>query len=309
MKEIKDPHDIPKRQGHFRKLENDETFLFEFNQYLQFLKVGTNSVNNCKYPIIYVVGLPRSGTTLLSQLISRCFQVGYINNLIARFWLNPVVGIRLSQMLFGPDIRGKINLDSEHGVSLEPWGPHEFGYFWRHWLLLDESPTHKLSDGLCQKIDAKGLRIMLGNIVSEFGMPVVFKNIICGLQASLLTEIYTNSLFVFIERDPKKVALSILRCRTERYGDAKTWWSIKPSTFNKISQMSDPHAQIERQIADTDREFQEELSKPGVNCVKISYEDLCDNAPLALRKISDALALFSQHLTQIESPPILDKRV
>jgi len=244
---------------------------------------------------------------LLSQLLSRCFRVGYIDNLIARFWMNPVVGIRLSKAVFGENIRSRIDLRSKHGVTSDPWGPHEFGYFWRHWLHLDESLTHKLDQELIGRVDQTALREMLCNISSTFGMPVVFKNVICGLQASLLAQIYPQSLFVLIERDREAVASSILRCRVERYGSPSAWWSLKPSTFHKISALSDPVEQINQQLIDCAIEFDHEMSKPGVCCVKIRYEELCDNPSLIMRKISEAVGQFGMPLDLLEEPPILTR--
>ena len=48
---------------------------------------------------IHIIGAPRSGTTLLSQLLLSFTQVGYINNLIAAFWNAPLYGIYLSKKL------------------------------------------------------------------------------------------------------------------------------------------------------------------------------------------------------------------
>ena len=48
---------------------------------------------------IHIIGAPRSGTTLLSQLLLSYTQVGYINNLIAAFWNAPLYGIHLSKKL------------------------------------------------------------------------------------------------------------------------------------------------------------------------------------------------------------------
>jgi hypothetical protein len=41
-------------------------------------------------PVFFIVGAPRSGTTLLLQTIINHYNLGYINNFIARFWEAPV---------------------------------------------------------------------------------------------------------------------------------------------------------------------------------------------------------------------------
>lgn len=299
---LKDPHDAAPRLDQFRKDESLENYLVRLNHFMQGFEAGEGAAGSA-FPAIYVVGLPRSGTTLLSQLISRYLPVGYVNNLIARLWLNPVAGIRLSQAIFGPDIRDRIALASTHGVTADPWGPHEFGYFWRHWLRLDEAPTHKLPQATLAKIDRTGLRLVLDRMAAAFDAPIVFKNIICGLQAEFLTEVRHNSLFVLIQRDPQAVAASLLRARKERYGDATVWWSLKPGSYGEISRLSSPQAQIERQIADGARDFEHELAKPGVRSIRFTYEDLCADPVKCLQMVADATKTLGYPLALLGSPP------
>ena len=45
-----------------------------------------------RFPTIHVIGAPRSGTTLLTQLVSSSLDVGYINNLIAAFCASHAMG-------------------------------------------------------------------------------------------------------------------------------------------------------------------------------------------------------------------------
>lgn len=301
MTTLDDPHKVGKRLESFRKNERLEDYFVRLNEHLQTFDQSEVSSGEA-FPVIYVVGLPRSGTTLLSQLISRHLPVGYINNLIARFWRNPVVGIRLSQVVLGSDIRQKIELASTHGVTVEPWGPHEFGYFWRHWLRLDEALTHKLSKPHLDGLDHAGLAMTLNRMAAAFEAPLVFKNIICGLQAEFLTKIRPNSLFVLIERNPQSVVASLLRARQQRYGDESVWWSLKPSTFDKLRLIPEAQAQIERQVADGCRDFHAELLKSGVNFISITYEDLCHDPLKSVQMVADASAALGWPLALLETP-------
>lgn len=286
----------------FQKSDFLENYLSNLNKYLQKFK-NNLTIKNKNYPIIYVVGLPRSGTTLLSQLLSRYLSVGYINNLIARFWMNPEVGIRISETVIKRSERSKIKFKSIQGVSEEPWGPHEFGYFWSHWLKLDDFTSHKLSNRHLLKVDKKGLKKQLKTIINVFQSPVVFKNIICGLQASFLSSIHPNSLFILIERDTKSVASSILKCRKQRFGNERIWWSVKPSSYSKIIKIESPIKQIKCQILDTSNDLNHELEKPNVNCIRIKYEDLCSNPFKKLQMIRDKVSTLGYSLDFTECKP------
>ena len=153
-------------------------------------------------PIVYIVGAPRSGTTLLSQVLSRYLRVGYIDNLIARFWLRPSVGITLSRILLGESGRDAIAFDSRHGVTSGSCRPA------RVWQLLaalagarscpDPSPGIRRARGARRRGTRSGAA---RRDSGAFRLPVVFKNVICGFQAAWLTAVHPRSLFVHIDRE------------------------------------------------------------------------------------------------------------
>ncbi|MFW5879616.1 MAG: sulfotransferase, partial [bacterium] len=55
--------------------------------------------NAPQLPVIFIVGLPRSGTTPLAQMMVQRFRLGYVTNLIAKFWNSPELGIALTKEL------------------------------------------------------------------------------------------------------------------------------------------------------------------------------------------------------------------
>ncbi len=304
---MRDPHELGERLSRFRSHPDDEAWLLAFNEQIAALELPVADhpgADASRLPLIYVVGAPRSGTTLLSQVISRFLPVGYIGNLIARFWLRPSVGIRLSQLLLGVSAREGISFESEHGTTRGVAGPHEFGYFWRHWLRLDEQPTHHLSEPALDALDVQGLRHALEHeILESFGAPVVFKNVICGFQASMLTDVHPRSLFVHIVRDREATCASILKSRLERFGSYAAWWSLKPSAFAEIAAIDDPSTQVVRQVDECRTEICAELARPGVSALTIDYDALCLNPGRALQEVATALGRMGSHVTPLDGVP------
>jgi hypothetical protein len=306
-----DPHEHGARVPQHAKDERDEEYFAALNAYLcGFDSSGTtlSAVDSSTLPVIYIVGAPRSGTTLLSQLLSRYLPVGYIDNIVARFWQRPSVGIRLSKALLGEFGREGISFESIHGVTRGVAGPHEFGYFWRRWLALDGAETHKLTNSEASAVDIKGIqRVLESELLSEFGAPVIFKNVICGFQADILTRAHPASLFVWIRRDTEDVVRSILKCRMERYGSYSAWWSLKPSTFQLLSRIDSPVRQVLGQVTDCMREFELELSKPSMNTLIMDYNDVLTNPTDVLAKVCNALSSFGYKLSPLFSEiPVLD---
>lgn len=302
---IHDPQEPHQRIGRYAKNDNDEAFFAALNHALVNVALPSGeaaSVASERLPIIYIVGAPRSGTTLLSQVLSRYLPVGYIDNLVARFWERPSVGIRLSQSLLGDAKRESIAFDSQHGVTNGIAGPHEFGYFWRKWLALDASATHKLSNDEAALIDHAALRqVLLDEILGQFGTPVVFKNVICGFQAEILTHLHPASLFVWIRRNPEDVVRSILKCRMERYGRYDAWWSLKPATYPEIATLTSPAEQVMRQVADCTREFERELAKPGVHTQQVDYAELVNNPGAVLKKVCAAVQRLGYDISPLSA--------
>jgi len=264
----------------------DEEFFKELNASLSSMCLpSSKNINSEQIPIIFIVGIPRSGTTLLSQLIARYLPVGYINNITARFWMRPSVGIRLTKALYLDDFgRSNITFKSDLGKTTNPEDPHEFGYFWSHWLNLKDYPTHNLpTDAL---VDKKGLKEVLENeIISNIGMPaVVFKNLICGFQAELLTELHPNSIFVHVKRNLYDSVASLLEARKKLFGNYTTFFSLKPSTYPFIQNLS-PEEEVTKQLLDCENEIVLELSKQSVNEISLYYEDVCKDPLLILKTI------------------------
>jgi len=101
------------RNGQYKKDHEVEKFLKDINLNLQNAETYEENLNDL--PNIFIFGLPRSGTTLAYQLIANSLDVGYINNLMARFWLAPLSGIVLSLSIIG-DKRDN-SFISDYGVN------------------------------------------------------------------------------------------------------------------------------------------------------------------------------------------------
>ena len=82
-----------KRSGVLRKNVELEDKILAMNNVLEANESHEHS--NVERPTLLVAGLPRSGTSLLYQCLASTLDIGYVNNIIARFWKAPVYGIHL----------------------------------------------------------------------------------------------------------------------------------------------------------------------------------------------------------------------
>jgi hypothetical protein len=301
----RDPHEVSTRLAAFQTNAADEAFFEALNEAIASASLPAAQATHAgaELPVLYIVGVPRSGTTLLSQLLSRHFDVGYIDNLIARFWMRPSVGIRLSDAVLGRDRRSMITFASRFGSTEPAAGPHEFGYFWRRWLNLDQAATHHLGADALGRLDFDGFRRALhSEILEPFGSATVFKNVICGFQAEWLTRAHPRSLFIHIKRPLEATVRSILQARMTRYGSYDAWWSLKPSAFERIVRNADPVLQVIDQVRESATELDTELGRASVTSMELQYHELCSNPSGALDRVAEAVRRFGWQLSPVARP-------
>jgi len=291
-----------KRSDLYYKDPEKENFLSEMNILLQEREVSLYRDYDIQYPFIFVFGAPRSGTTLLSQLVAYCLDVGYINNLMARFWLAPIHGIRLSKELFKGERPSTFHSDYAHTKDITDI--HEFGYFWRHWLKKETMDSIVNAGDYEHKIDWSGLSKVLANIQREFDRPLVFKNIYGSYHTEKLMRTLHRVIFLYIERDPLDTAVSILEARKKYYSDLNTWWSYAPVEYNAIKDL-DYRRQIAGQVFYLRRYYNNVMHTLGSDVVlKISYADLCKNPRAVLDTVREScLKLYQIDITVINEPP------
>ena len=256
----------------YKKNDSIERRLFEMNSALS--RLESEPERGVDYPTVFILGLPRSGTTLLYQLIAQCLNLGYVNNLIARFWLRPEYGIALSQAVLEP--LQEANYQSDFGKTKGPHGPHEFSYFWHHWLKIKDVDDMITYDCRNSKIDWSGLGRMVRCMQSMFESGLVMKGMFALNHMRAFGEILTMPLFVYVERDLFDVALSLLAARRAYYGRADTWWSLYPPNYYELKKLSFDQ-QIAGQVHSL-KETHERMMKlvPPEVIVRVDYGRICE---------------------------------
>jgi len=223
-------------------------------------------------PFYFVIGAPRSGTTLLTQLLAYCFDFGYITNVAARFWLNPVLGIQFSKDVLGEDALPSFSSNYANTRSVSDI--HEFGRFWMSHLGLSSSqdvdwmvPTAESADLTLQALRA---------IQSEFNKPIVMKGIYPAYCYEWLNDEMGGQIkWVHIKRDPVDTCISILDARQKKLEDESAWfgWHI-PKSDRDLIYGTEPYWQIAYQV----RYFQSVYDKISGNGVWLNH--LCDDPTL-----------------------------
>jgi LPS sulfotransferase NodH len=289
------------RRGAYVKDASAERFMEELNAYLEPREQSLYLDLDVEHPLVFVMGLPRSGTTLLTQLLAYCLDAGYMNNVSARFWLAPVHGVRLARQLLGE--HPPVSFESDHARTRSLGDIHEFGYFWRRWL-----DKHTFDDVVHaaereDAIDWPGLRRALANIQHEFGRALVAKNMLGAYHIPRMRRELGPVIYVLIERDPLDVAVSILDARRKYYDDPDRWWSYVPVEYPQLEHL-DHRRQIAGQIHFLRALFARDLAQVDPACVvNVSYPELCRRPASVLDLVRDRARALGHEIPVRQAPP------
>jgi LPS sulfotransferase NodH len=290
------------RKGSYKKDEQQENFLEEFNNHLLEKEIKEYKDYPVQFPFLFIIGAPRSGTTLLSQLIANTFDISYINNLAARFFLAPLHGLKFSKTVLGDSRQSDFSSNYARTKNLSDI--HEYGYFWRYWLnkhTFDDITYAKEKEN---EIDWGGLRKVLSSLQNETQRPFVFKNIFGSYHMKKFVEIIDKSIFIYIERDELDTAVSILNARKKYNTDLNVWWSYQPLEYNQLKD-KDYWTQIAGQIHYLQEFYKKEMEQlPNKNHLSISYKEMCDNPLSVIAQIKEKCREHEKfNIAQLNDPP------
>ncbi|WP_417326347.1 sulfotransferase [Halarcobacter sp.] len=184
-----------------------------------------------KHQPVFIIGAPRTGSTILYQTLTNQLDVLYIDNLVCKFYRNSFFGFWLSNKLF--EKKAHNCFKSNHGDTSECGlhAPSECGGFWYRWLPTDRHfiDYDDITDKMIEQI-----RQEITTIINYFDKPLIFNNNNAGLRIRLLQKCFPNAKYIVADREPLFVAQSLLKARKIFYHSYDTWWSIMPKNYNDI---------------------------------------------------------------------------
>lgn len=221
---------------------------------------------------IFIVGLPRSGSTLLVQLLIAHLRLGYATNLVARFWNRPAFGVALNRAL-STDPGAISEADSRYGTTSGYEGHHEFGWFWARWFDYEES--HRIEPERWNAIDTHALRAELSAMEQAWERPLIFKNPpALSMQIGFFEHFLDEPLHIYIRRSEPEVAASLWRARLNSPEGTASWFSTRPPDVRQLERLA-PEEQVGGQVRSTRREIEEQLSRvPSERVREVDYESL-----------------------------------
>lgn len=174
-------------------------------------------------PPLFILGLPRSGSTLIYQAVCQACSVAFPPKLARTFWMAPATSAWIAQRLRK---QYSSDFESTYGRSKGPFSPTNL-LLWN--ALLDKSRNLEAGD-----VDAS-TKQRVAEIVGRFervaGRAYCERNHRFNQWLPLVADIFPQALFLVTVREERSVALSMLRARIEEFGGYESWFLAVPRSF------------------------------------------------------------------------------
>lgn len=232
---------------------------------------------------VFLVGPPRSGTTLLYQILTAMYDFASINSLMNLFYYSPLLMANISRHAKWAHHK-KMYAQNTYGVIPGVLSPDEGAKMWSY-LLPEMNGTHYLPQGSCSNRQIYNVRRIVRGVSCLFHRPFLSKHPANSLRLAPLTEAFPAALCVVLFRDPVYNAQSLYKARQRRV-NSHGWWACKPKEYDSLCCLNSTLQSVS-QVYYTLRQIDEDRGLFGNRIIWISYEDLCRKPTVVLRLLAE----------------------
>lgn len=247
------------------------TFLFPIIKIWESGYIKKHSNQPLKHQPVFIIGAPRTGSTILYQTLTNQLDVLYIDNLTCKLNKNLFFAFWLSDKLFKQKAHNCFK--SNHGDTTKCGyhAPSECGSFWYRWLPTDR---HFIDYDDITESMIKEIREEITAIINYYDKPLVFKNLNAGQRIRLLSKCFPDAKFIFMKREPIFAAQSILKAKRKINVKDNVFWSVMPVNY-KVLEKLNSYEQIIKQIYYIEKQILEDHCLLKKNCfLSIDYKNL-----------------------------------
>jgi hypothetical protein len=132
----------------------------------------------------------------------------------------------------------------------------------------------------------------------------VAKNMLGAYHLPKLRETLRQVVYVYVERDPLDVCVSILDARRKYYDDPRTWWSYVPVEYPLLRDR-DEWEQVAGQVHYLARFYARAFADVGQDAVvRVTYERLCRDPASVLAAVQErAEDAYGYRIGERQAPP------
>lgn len=246
-----------------------------------------------KPQLIFILALPRSGSTVAYQTICHGLKVQYLSNIWNLFYQLPFMGGKLSR---GKALRHQSDFRSRHGFVSGIDGPAEGLRFWKWWMDcgLHDTDSFQLSSRTRRRRFGY-IRKVLGALTSKHE-PFVTAYLGHSLMPDQLVTLFPEAVVIRLRRNPIDNALSLLTAMRE---SGSQWFSVVPNECLDSVNLTE-HQRVAAQVYWLNRRLDD--SACSGEFLEIRYENLCDDPRKEIARVDQFCrqrGLYTEHKFQL----------
>lgn len=247
-------------------------------------------------PPVFIIGLPRGGTTLVYQVLCHSFKMAYTPMLSNSLIFAPSLAAWLSKRRSS---QYSSDFQSDYGMSVGLSSPGE-GVMWNLWF--DKDRHYRRLDEL-EPWKAMEVLRLVGRVERIGRGPFLNKSLRHNNRLRVLAELFPQSVFLVVFRDPRDTAISLLQGRIKKEGDASSWFSVKPRSYERLKNLA-PEQAVVSQVRELILDLTEDMEAIGTHrFAAVDYEDFCASPARTLEKFIIFLNRHGLSLETRQAPP------
>jgi hypothetical protein len=254
---------------------------------------------------LFILGVPRSGTTITYQIISNYFNVLYPDNLVYLCRENPFLGFDLSNRIFREKPHNCFRSKQGNTMDCGLHAPSQEPFFWKPYT--NKLATRTQNIGVLSDVEKKEIYTNLFSVINKFKKPMVMKGSAVGNNLNVFLEIFSNAKFIQFTRNPLYTAQSLFMTTQKMGGDFENTWMrrIKPYNHQKIREAQSVYRKIALYVFALYKQNMEDLKNISEeNYVSFSYEELCSSMNMVLEKVHTLLGAHERTRENIAMPSL-----
>ncbi|WP_412063682.1 sulfotransferase [Rubrivirga sp. IMCC45206] len=256
-------------------------------------------------PPLFVVGSPRSGTTVVTQHIFNTFEFAYISNYVKKHFRIPAIASVISRL------KGVSNraYDSRLGVVKGETSISDGWALFEQWF-----PGFNYHDadgsGFLRTANPNRLAALLRFIERIYSAPVLVKNNGNSLRIDSLSNLFQSAIFVHVERDLVSTSSSLIRARHKRGVGKGDWWTTVPEPILSLSFESEAERAVVQSWAVREAARRSLTALSPDRYITIEYDAFCDDPDGVIRWVEAKYLAHAVRLKRVSNclDPTIENR-
>lgn len=219
---------------------------------------------------VMVAGLPRSGTTLVYELMVQAFEVGFLTPLYSYTYGLPNLSTRIvARKIRDPYAR----YDSTYGRIPGRYAPAENAVFWNRWFAANKLLGHHVPNSCISDHEIREAEGLIASMSAITQRPYVFKNVYMTLSVPAFLRLLPKSKVIVVTRDMEAIIASVYNRRKS----LSKWWSIRPPFVDSVENKSNLEQTAYQCIRSRQLLEHSLTTVPSERILVVDYSSVCVN--------------------------------